>query len=148
MATLKLSTIDEEAAACRTAWAAMPDAEYGVHIHHTGLAEPVSEPIKKRITYILNNKPENERALRLRLMRPITAMQCEVYNEATASAWKVYNEATASAWKAYEEARASAGKAYDEAIAPARKAYDEALNKAHGLLCTTPGCPYKNGSIF
>src|SRR5574337_766887 len=126
MATLKLGTIDEEAAACRAAWAAMPDAKYGVHIHHKELAEPVSAPIENRITYILSNKPENERALRLRLMRPITAMQYKVYNEAKASAWKAYDEATAPAWKAY----------------------DEALNKAHGLLCTTPGCPYKNGRIF
>src|SRR5574337_90762 len=93
MNTLKLGTIEDEAYACRAAWAAMPDAEYGVHIHHGFLAEDLSEPIENRINYILSDKPENERALRLRLMRPIPVRQWKVYEEAIATARKAYNEA-------------------------------------------------------
>lgn len=83
---LRLGAPAEEATACRAAWAAAPYAKYGVHIHHEAACEVLTEPIENRIAYILREKPEGERALRLRLMRPTTA----------------------PAWKAYEAARAPA----------------------------------------
>lgn len=134
---MKLRSIAKEAADCRAAWAAMPDARYGVHIHHETVAEILTEPIENRITYILDHKPKDEQALRLRLMRPITAQ-----------AWKAYGEAVAQAWKAYDEAEAQAWKAYDEAVAQARKAYDEAEAQAHTAACPTADCPWTDGSIF
>ena len=72
------TAIAKEAAACRAAWAAMPGATAGVHIHHETVVESLTEPIENRIAYILSNKPKKEQALRLRLMRPITAAAHQV----------------------------------------------------------------------
>ncbi len=96
---MKLQSIAKEAAICRAAWAAMPDATAGVHIHHGIAAEALSEPIEVRIAYIRAKKPKAEQALRLHLMRPATASAWAAYEKATASAW---------AWAAYEKATASA----------------------------------------
>jgi len=71
--TLELKSIEGEAADCRAAWAAVPDAAAGLHIHHQVAAEALTEPIAVRITYMLTQKPQRERALRLRLMRPLKA---------------------------------------------------------------------------
>ena len=97
---MKLQSIAKEAAACRAAWAAMPDATAGVHIHHEAAAETLMEPIAARITYILNDKPKEEQALRLRLMRPVTASARDEYVKITASAWDEYDKVRASAHRA------------------------------------------------
>ena len=41
------------------------------HVHHEQLVEIALEPIKNRIKYIKEQKPEEERATRLRLLKPV-----------------------------------------------------------------------------
>ena len=67
---MKLLSIPEEAAACRKAWAGKPIGTLAVHCHHCVECEPLTEPAENRIGYILRQKAESERALRLRLFRP------------------------------------------------------------------------------
>ena len=69
---LKLGTIAEEAAACRKAFEGFEVGGLVMHCHHYLIAERLREPAKSRISYILNTKDPQERALRLRLFRPVT----------------------------------------------------------------------------
>lgn len=135
--TAKSRTIAQAEADCRAAWAAMPDAQYGVHIHHQQVAEQLREPIGSRITYIRAHKLEDEQVIRLDAMRPITAKQFEAHREAVAAAEGAYDEAVAPSRNAYYEAMAAAWKAYDEAVAD-----------AHSTICPNPDCPWANGSLF
>ena len=41
------------------------------HVHHEVLYEVLTEPIRKRINYIKNNKPKDEIETRLRLLKPV-----------------------------------------------------------------------------
>ena len=52
-------------------WKNVPEGVWCWHIHHTRLLELSTEPLKKRAKYILEEKPEDERKLRLQLMRPV-----------------------------------------------------------------------------
>ena len=153
-----LGTIEEEAAACRAAWAANP-AKWGWHIHHDTLCEERAYPIEDRIGYILTRKPMAERALRLRLMRPALAMAPiqKTYADAWAPIEKTYDDARAPIQKTYDDARAPIEKTYDDAMAPIRKTYDDALAAirktyadamaaAHAEQC--PGCPWDGETIF
>src|SRR3990167_974384 len=83
---IDLKSIEEEAKDCRAAWPAQPHATVGLHIHHEIVAEALTEPIEHRIAYILSNKPKEEQALRLRLMRPIRAPASAEYERVTAAA--------------------------------------------------------------
>ncbi len=128
--SIVLKTIEEEAADCRAAWAAAPNAKYGAHIHHEVPCEALTEPIEARISFILVNKVPKERALRLRLMRPTTEEAFKAYDAARAEAQKAYGAAMAEPQKAYYAARAEAFKAYDAAMAEPQKAYDAARAEA------------------
>ena len=167
---MKLQSIAKEAAACRAAWAAMPDATAGVHIHHEIVAEKLTEPIEARITYILNEKPKTEQALRLRLMRPVTASAWAEYEKVRASARAEYEKVTASAWAEYDKVTASAWAEYDKVTAPALAEYKKVTASAlaeykkvtasawaeykkvtasaHQAICPTPDCPWDGQSIF
>ena len=109
---MKLLSIPKEAAACRAAFAAQPEATVALHLHHEVFAEPIIEPIEHRITYILILKPKHERALRLRLMRPLPPTYDAAHDAAVAAA-----DAAADAYDAATEA------GYAAAVA-ARDAYD------------------------
>ena len=124
-AAMKLGTIEEEAVACRAAWAAKPRAKAGVHIHHECAAELLTEPIEARIAYILTQKPKEEQALRLHLMRPITAPAWADYNRITAPALADYRRIKAAAWADYRR------------ISPA----------AHLAFCVAD-CPFDGSTIF
>jgi hypothetical protein len=127
--------------------------EWYWHIHHDILCEPLIGMIKDRIHCINTEKPECERATRLRLLRPVQhpdrlPIQLVEARKAYDEAWKAYGEAGKAygeAGKAYGEA----GKAYDEAW----KAYGEAgkacapeLERLHREEC--PGCPWDGYTIF
>ena len=84
---LRLKSITREAADCRAAWAAVPEATTGVHIHHVVVAETLTEPIEKRIAYILAKKPKAEQALRLRVMRPVVVPAWAEYKKVEVPAW-------------------------------------------------------------
>src|SRR5208282_782164 len=78
MKKLKLGTIEEEATACRLAFEGFAVGGIVLHCHHESLFERLTKPAEGRINYILADKPEHERALRLHLFRPIRE---EVLNE-------------------------------------------------------------------
>ncbi len=63
--------------------------DLSVLCHHGVLFEKLSEPVENRIDYIINNKPENEVAVRLQWFRPAP----DGVAEAMATAWKAYEEA-------------------------------------------------------
>jgi hypothetical protein len=71
LSTLKLGTIEEEAAACRERWKDYGIGTLAAHLHHGMPFEMLTKPAEERITYILKEKPEDERALRLRCFAPI-----------------------------------------------------------------------------
>jgi hypothetical protein len=68
---LRLKSVEEEAADCRAAFQGVPVGALALHVHHGVLVEPLIEPAENRIRYILEAKPQDEKALRLRLFRPI-----------------------------------------------------------------------------
>jgi hypothetical protein len=69
--TLKLGTIRQEAAACRKRWEGYVPGTLAMHVHHNVPFEILTQPSENRIAYILNVKPEDERALRLRCFAPV-----------------------------------------------------------------------------
>ncbi len=87
------------------------------HVSHDLLLEWCYD-YEGRVDFIKENKPENERPVRLRLMQPVIGeLPTEIVEagKAYVEVWKAYNEARKAydeVWKAYNEAR----KAYDEAI--------------------------------
>jgi tetratricopeptide (TPR) repeat protein len=141
------------------------------HVHHDRLVE-WSDDISKRIAYIRSKKPENERELRLRLLKPVRgklpaglAKALTAYDKARAA----YDKALAARDKAlaardkaraaYRKALAARDKAlaaYDKALAArdkARAAYDKALaardkeiEALHMKEC--PDCPWDGKTIF
>ena len=166
-----LGTPEEEAALCRAAWDAHP-SKWGWHIHHEILCEERLYPIEERIAYILTSKAPKERALRLRLLRPViddamvpiwktyddamAAIQ-KTYADAMAAIQKTYDDAIAPIWKTYDDARAAIQKTYDDAMAAIQKTYDDAMAAIwktyadamaaiHAREC--PNCPWDGKSIF
>jgi cell division septum initiation protein DivIVA len=127
---VKLHSIAREAADCRAAWAAVPDAVAGVHIHHEMVAEELSEPIEARIAYILAKKPRKEQALRLRLMRPVAAPALAEYERVTAPALAEYERVVAPAWAEYERVKAPAWAEYERVKAPAWAEYQRVVAPA------------------
>jgi hypothetical protein len=166
-----LGTPEEEAALCRAAWDAHP-SKWGWHIHHEILCEDRLYPIEERIAYILTSKAPKERALRLRLLRPViddamvpiwktyddamAAIQ-KTYADAMAAIQKTYDDARVPIWKTYDDARAAIQKTYDDAMAAIQKTYDDAMAAIwktyadamaaiHAREC--PNCPWDGESIF
>ena len=135
--TLHLLSIDAEAAACRAAFAACPDAAHAAHVHHEEPCEALTEPIENRIAYILREKPEHERALRLRLMRPITA-----------KAYAKYEADRAALDAKYRADIAPLDAKYEADIAALYAKYEADLAALHAAMCPTPGCPWRENTIF
>ena len=74
---------------------------WGLHVHHKGpVIEPLIEPIEARQDYIRAVKPEVERALRLRLLRRLTAAEVRRIPATLREARRAYDEAE----RAYDEA--------------------------------------------
>ena len=97
--------------------------KFAWHVHHDILVEPLTEPIETRRAYIRANKPEQEIATRLRLLKAVKGRLPAKLVEAM---------------KAYDEAR----KAYDEAL----EASMPAIIKLHAKEC--PNCPWDGETIF
>src|SRR5271157_5591429 len=135
---MKLKSIEEEAADCRQANKNAKIGDFILHLHHGIVGETLSEPIENRIVYILTQKSEHERALRLRLMR--------VVPEKDLKADAKWRKAYAEQEKAYAEWR-KADAECEKADAEQGKA-DAALSiLAHAHFCT-PDCPWDGRTIF
>jgi hypothetical protein len=136
-----MRTIDQAQKDCCAAWDAQPGATHGWNVHHEIEWEKLTEPIAKRIEYILSSKPKNEQVCRLDNLRPISAPSLaivflagktyakaldpsaqRIYYKAAAAVGEAGDKATAEAWKTYYQAAITARKAYDEAAAPAHRA--------------------------
>ena len=121
------------------------------HVHHDVLMEALTEPIENRIDYIKSYKPEHEKEVRLRLLRPVVGRLPEVLIQALRTcdeALRTYDEALRTyeeAWRAYEEAGRTyeeAGRTYEEAL----KAHKHEIEALHALEC--PDCPWDGFTIF
>jgi len=138
--------------------------EWYWHVHHDVLAEPLTAPLQERLDYINKYKPEKERALRLRLIRPVRGSLPAAYDMARTSsdtaqkavnmAWKDYD----SAWQAWDNVcssrvdyhiRANYLKAwgvYRTALAAYNTARESAIEALHIIEC--PDCPWNGQTIF
>ena len=94
---LRLLSIEEEAAACRKAFKGSKVGDWVVHLHHgTDCVEQLTEPIENRIAYILAHKPEGERAVRLRFMRPVSKKKAADYDAKRAPLYADYRAKSAT----------------------------------------------------
>ena len=121
----KTGSIKTELANCREAWNNNKDAKYAWCCHHAIRFEALIEPFESRIAYILMDKPENERAIRLRNFRPVRIELPKELNEARAKYDKIcakYDKADDDLNKAYVEFN----KVYDEWKACAEYYKDDA----------------------
>ena len=135
------------------------------HIHHKVLVEALTEPIENRIKFIKEHKPEHERELRLRLLKPVTGNLPNDVIEARKALVKARKaldkagEALDKAGTAYDkalEALDKAGEAYVKAwtaYVKASEAYNKALlehreelKELHAKEC--PDCPWDGETIF
>jgi exonuclease VII small subunit len=105
---MKLLSIPEEAAACHKAWEGKPIGTLAVHCHHCVELEPLTEPANNRIGYILRQKAESERALRLRLFRPaLLPPELAAAVAERDAAWAMWKAAQAKLNAAQEELNAA-----------------------------------------
>lgn len=120
------------------------------HVHHDVLAE-WSDDINERIAFIKKRKPENERALRLKLLKPVKGKLPAKLVKA-GKAYAEAGEACDKAGEAYDKAREAydkARKAYDkarEAYYKAKEAHKKEMEALHKKEC--PNCPWTGSSIF
>jgi len=94
------------------------------HIHHNVLVEALTEPLKNRIKYIKENKPEDEIELRLRLIKPVKGKLPSGFIKAN----QARDKANQTWDKAYQ-ARVKADQAWDKAYQAWVKA-NQARDKA------------------
>lgn len=152
--SLQLKSVEEELKDCRDAWEKSRYykvnrsdyfhgdyfhgglVKYGVHIHHEELAERTVY-IEDRIQYILRNKPFEERALRLRLMRPVKVTLYNKYVKAIdlISEMEVLFDTNIS----INSNKASLD--MDDAYVSVKKVF-------HAFLCKEPNCPYNGVTIL
>ena len=110
------------------------------HIHHEILAEPLTEPLENRLSYIRTKKPEAERATRLALIHPVIWPEGSEAYAACTKAYAARTKADAARTKA-DAARTKAYAAWAKADAARTKAYaactkaDAARTKAYAA-CT------------
>ena len=147
-----LGTPEQEAELCLAAWEANP-SEYGWHIHHEQLFERREYAIGDRIDYILTQKSQGERPLRLRLLRPMSAADYAEVNpirakrDAEVNAIWAKRDAEAGVIRAKRDAEVNAIWAKRDAEVNAIRAKRDAeVNPIHAAAC--PGCPWDGSTIF
>ena len=144
---LRLKSITREAADCRAAWAAVPDATAGVHIHHEVVAEALTEPIWTRITYSLTEKPQAEQALRLRLMRPVAVPAQVEYDKIMVAAQTVYDRIIIPAQVEYNRIEILAWTQYITVVtqvwAKSRRGVAPAQTEYYDQIATTALAKYR-----
>jgi len=121
------------------------------HVHHDILFE-FCHDYDERIRFIKQDKPIEERELRLRLFQLIPEDKLPRGTKAYDKAREAYYKAEEACDKAREDcnkagkAHYKAREAYDKAGEAHYKAGASALEKLHQELC--PNCPFDNKTIF
>jgi hypothetical protein len=132
-----------------------PSTNYAWHIHHEKLFEPLTEPIENRIKFIESDKPIEQRATRLKLLRPVKdqarlASVLDTGKKVRDSGWKAYDDALtklASQRKSPDQAVADlASNAVTDLIA-AQDAESRAIAALHKRECEAD-CPWDGKTIF
>jgi hypothetical protein len=115
------------------------------HVHHEVLCERLTKPVENRRRFIIEEKLEAQRELRLRLLRPVRGAVPPVLVQAMADldrAGATCEQARAAyhqeAWAAYVQACV----AYNQAWAACAAKMD-ALHRAE-----CPDCPWDGRTIF
>ena len=146
---LKLNSIEEEAKACRNAFEGVQIGALVIHCHHEILSEILTQPAEDRIFCILSVKLEHEKALRLRLFRPVNQKHLPRELQKAYLDWQVANAVRHKAaadilvtYAVWEKACA----VYDKATAVWVKAAAVWLNKIHARICKN--CPWDGSTIF
>lgn len=120
---------------------------YAWHVHHDELVEPLLAPIEERQEFIRRYKPDDEIALRLRLLQPVRSPLPVAYTQAWETfleAQTAYSEAISRATAADDEAKAFL--AALDALDQVRETYEVRLEAIHVLEC--PDCPWDGRTIF
>ena len=141
---MKLGTIKEEAAACRRAFKGVEIGSLVWLCNHEILIEPLSEPARHRINYILMSKPLGEQARRLREFRPVLGSLPDEFNRAYAE----FNRADAK-WNKARAERNKADAKWNKAYIKRNRVYTKlkpALIALHLSEC--PNTTWNGKSIF
>ena len=121
------------------------------HVHHNILFEELTQPIKNRISYIIENKlaPEVETRLSLlKLVRFPLPQRCNETYQKFKEASQKWNEA----YQKWDEAYQKWDEAYQkwDVVNKKRKEayqkYDEAMEEYHSTECRD--CPWDGKTIF
>jgi tetratricopeptide (TPR) repeat protein len=160
-----LKSIEEEASDCRAACAHLKVGDWAWLVHHGILAEPLTEPIENRISYILEYKTDNV-ALRLRLLRPLVGDETDAeFNKAIGEYYKTsaefdkinteFDKAINELYNAYAEPDKARGeyykardeyiKAYAEYYKASTELYKYATMHYHRLF---PDSPWNGKTVF
>ena len=130
---LILKSLAEEEADCRLRCSGMKIGDLILHCHHEILCETLTEPVERRIDYILKSKDDNP-ALRLRLMGP-PIEDATVLSDAELSKARAELSKARAEWS---KARAE----WSKADAEWRKAYEPHYARLY------PDSPWNGKTIF
>ena len=104
-------------------------------IHHSVIVEKLSEPLLNRVEYILTQKPNHEREIRLDAIRPVkndkvfSAAWAE-HDKVCSAAWVEYNKACSAAWAEHDKVRSAASAEYNKVCSAAGAEYDKVRSAA------------------
>ena len=130
-------------------------------LHHQGPVIEASENVKERLDYIVTEKPQSERLLRLRniaILTPeveqaylaIEKPAMEAYKAVQKPALEAYDAIQKPAWEAYKAIEKPAKEAYEAVQKPAREAY-KAIEKPaalKALKAVRPDNTWNGADIF
>lgn len=148
---MTLGTIEEEARACREAFDGVRLGEWAQHCHHTDGCERLWFEPEIRIQYIIDTKPKNEIALRLRLFRPVELPQEDI--AIVDAIYRLRAEAVIS-WRpvAFLKTRVKHGADVMMDTAPELSAACDRIrdyyNANHSTLCKEPECTWNGKEIL
>jgi Skp family chaperone for outer membrane proteins len=121
---IKVGTIEQEEARCRRAFRSVNVGALVHCCHHAIHFEHLTEPWENRVNYILREKPQHERAVRLRWFRPVAKNQIAKMSPERQKADAEWQKADAERQKADAERQKSDAE-WQKAYAERQKAVAE-----------------------
>ena len=119
-----------------------------LHCHHRLLFETLTEPLRNRIKYIKEEKPEHEVETRLGAIRILTPAEVKTIPKGVMKkleAWDKAMETYVKAWETWDKA----WEAYDKAWEVFHKACNTpAMIKWHKKICKYDGCTWDGETLF